>query len=150
MRNMHTDRKKPTPIPTVTKSTTFGMWGTVSAKTCRSGSATVTAKPRTKLTSRISGRFRVLVSAVPILLPMGVMEISAPRENSPMPRIRNSVPKRKLSTRSVGSGDTVSDSRRTMITMGNTLFADSRIFSAISTALRRKRLISIFCPSDLP
>ena len=38
-----------------------------------------------KLTVIISGRERDFVIAVPILLPMGVIEVSAPREKNPMP-----------------------------------------------------------------
>ncbi len=105
------------------------MCGTVSAKTCRSGSAMVTANPRTKLPSRISGTFFVAVRAVPILLPIGVMEISEPSENNPIPRITNSVPIRKLSIKSVGKGETVNDSSSTTATIGSTLLDDSMIFS---------------------
>ena len=101
IRNMQTARKNPTPIPTVISSTPLLIWGTVSARTCKSGSATVTATPRAKLTTRISGRFFVFVMAVPILFPIGVMEISAPRENIPIPKITSSAPRRKHNIRSV-------------------------------------------------
>ena len=133
MRSIHTERKKPTPMPTVTRSTVLLMWGTVSASTCRSGSAMVTAKPSIKLTMRISGRLRVLVSAVPMRLPMGVMEASAPREKSPMPTITKSVPIKKQSSRSVPTGAMVRHNSSTMTTIGSTDMADSRIFSIIFT-----------------
>lgn len=94
-------RKKPTPIPTVTRRAPLLMWGTVSAKTCRSGSATVTAKPSAKLNMRIIESFLLFVRAVPILLPIGIMEASAPREKNPMPKTTMTVPMRKLSIRSV-------------------------------------------------
>ena len=91
----------------------------------------VTAKPKAKLTINISGKFFVAVSEVPILLPMGVIDISAPREKRPMPRTRNNVPRRKLSIRSVGMGAIVSESTRTTATIGITLFAASDSFSLI-------------------
>ena len=83
------------------------MCGTVSASTCRSGSATVMAKPSAKLTPRMSGRFFVRVSAVPILVPMGVMDCSAPSENRPMPTTSITPPMRKLRSRSgfIGAAD---------------------------------------------
>ena len=128
---MHSDRNSPTPTPTVTSSTTLLMCGTVCASTCRSGSATVTAKPTAKLISSIFGRFFVRVSAVPSLLPICVMDASAPSENRPSPRIIISVPIRKLSIRSVGTGAIVRHSRATISTMGRIEPADSRTFSAM-------------------
>ena len=120
-------------MPTVTNSMVLLMWGTVSARTCRSGSAMVTAKPSIKLTIRINGRLRVLVSAIPMRFPMGVMEASAPSENSPMPTITKIVPIKKQSNKSVPTGAMVRHSTRTITTIGSTEIADSRIFSMIFT-----------------
>ncbi len=66
MRAMHSIRKKPTPTETVRMSTVVSISGTLPASTCRSGSATVMATPRTKLTDRISGRLRDFVSFAPM------------------------------------------------------------------------------------
>ena len=66
MRTMHSIRKKPTPTETVRMSTVESMSGTLPASTCRSGSATVMATPRMKLTNRMSGRLRDFVSLEPM------------------------------------------------------------------------------------
>ena len=129
MRSMHTARKKPTPSPTVTSSTVLLMWGTVSASTCRSGSAMVMAKPSARLTSRISGRLRLLVSEVPMRLPMGVMEVSAPSVKMPMPTMIRMEPRKKLSRRSGDTGDTDRHKSPTISRIGSTDSADSLIFS---------------------
>ena len=126
---MQSAMKSPTPAPTTARSTVFSMCGTVSASTCRSGSATVMAKPRRNDTPRISGRFFVLVSAVPIRLPMSVIDCSAPREKSPMPAVRSSAPMRNVSSRSVRIGTMQRHSITTMQRIGSTDAADSRIFS---------------------
>ena len=139
MRSMHTERKNPTPMPTVTNSMVLLMWGTVSARTCRSGSAMVTAKPSIKLTIRINGRLRVLVSAIPMRFPMGVMEASAPSENSPMPTITKIVPIKKQSNKSVPTGAMV----RHITTIGSTEIADSRIFSMIFTRFAVSTAVSL-------
>ena len=127
MRSMHIAMNSPTPAPTVTSRTLLLICGTVCARTCRSGSATVMAKPGR--TPRISGIFFVRVSAVPILLPMGVMDCSAPRENSPIPTTSITAPIRKHSSRSGRIGVTMRHSRSTMTAMGSTDSAASTIFS---------------------
>ena len=121
--------KKPTPMPTAARSTVLSMLGTVSASTCRSGSATVTATPRAKATSRITGSLPIFVRAVPILLPIMVMDRSAPRENRPSPTTIISAPTKKVSS-SVGCiGTKNRHSTATMAMIGNTEIMDSRIFS---------------------
>ena len=129
IRSIHTERKNPTPTPTVTSSTELLICGTDSASTCRSGSATVTAKPRAKLTARISGRFLVFVRSVPILLPIGVIDISAPSEKKPMPVTTITAPIRKLSSRSEEMGATVMHRNATMSIIGSTELTDSLTFS---------------------
>ena len=120
------------------------MCGTVSASTCRSGSAMVTAKPSIKLTTRISGRLRVLVRAVPIRLPMGVIEASAPSENSPIPAMTKSAPIKKHSNRSALTGATVRQSSSTITTIGRTETVDSRKFSDILIRLAVKDACLLF------
>ena len=66
MRTMHSIRKKPTPTETVRMSTLVSISGTLPASTCKSGSATVMATPRAKLTNRMSGRLRDFVSFAPM------------------------------------------------------------------------------------
>ena len=129
IRSIHIAMNNPTPAPTVTSRTLLLICGTVSARTCRSGSATVMAKPSRKLTPRISGIFFVRVSAVPILLPMGVMDCSAPSENSPIPTTSITAPIRKHSSRSGRIGVTIRHSRSTMTAMGSADSAASTIFS---------------------
>ena len=129
MRSMHTAMNSPTPTPTVISSTLLLMCGTVSASTCRSGSATVMAKPSKKLTPRMSGRLRVFVSAVPILLPMGVIDCSAPSEKSPMPTVSSTASSRKHSSSAGDIGATNRHKSSTITTIGSTDSAASRIFS---------------------
>ena len=66
MRTMHSIRKKPTPTETVRMRAAESISGTLAARTCRSGSATVMATPSAKLTNRMSGSLRDLVSLEPI------------------------------------------------------------------------------------
>ena len=149
MRSMHTAINRPTPTPTVSRSTVLLMCGTVSASTCRSGSATVMAKPSAKLTPRMSGRFFVRVSAVPILVPMGVMDCSAPSENRPMPTTSITPPMRKLRSRSGFIGAAVRHSRTTIRTIGSTQCADSATFSRTAERSSRQSmgLFKRFLPS---
>jgi len=66
MRTMHSIRKKPTPTETVKINTVVSISGTLPASTCKSGSATVMATPRAKLTVRMSGSLRDFVSLEPM------------------------------------------------------------------------------------
>ena len=123
-------RNRPTPTPTVTISTMVSMAGTLSASTVRSGSDTVTAMPSRKLTSKINGKFRDLVSFAPMWLPMGVMDTSLPRVNKPMPTISITEPMRKDSIKSACMGTNVRHITPTMMTMGSTEAAASLNFSS--------------------
>ena len=73
-----------------------------------------------KLTVIISGRERDFVIAVPILLPMGVIEVSAPREKNPMPIMTKNAPTKKLKNRSVSIGETLKHSSTTITNIGRT------------------------------
>ncbi len=144
--SIHTDMNKPTPVPTVTRRTVLSMCGTVSASTWRSGSEIVIAKPSMKLTARIKGIFFVFVSAVPILLPIGVIEVSAPREKRPIPATSITAPTKKQSNKSGFIGETEKHKTKTIITIGRTDSAASLIFSGIavcSFSMYSSLLISI-------
>ena len=145
---MQTARKNPTPTPTVIKSTVLLICGTVSASTCKSGSAIVTAKPNAKLTSTISGSFFVFVSAVPILFPILIIEVSAPSEKRPIPITTITVPIKKFSIRSVLIGAMLKHNNVTIITIGRTERADSLIFSV--TAVRFLSIKSFFKSLTFP
>ena len=67
----------------------------------RSGSDTVTMTPIRKPTAATTQSFLERVMAAPTRSPMGVMAVSAPRENRPMPRITITAPIRKASSVSV-------------------------------------------------
>ena len=67
--------------------------------------------------------------AAPTRSPMGVMAVSAPRENRPMPRITITAPIRKASSVSVGMGATVKLRISTITVMGTTEAKASRSFS---------------------
>ena len=105
------------------------MSGTLAARTCRSGSATVMATPRPKLTIRISQSLRDLVSFAPMWLPMRVMAISAPRVNRPMPRMRRAEATTKESISPASTGTRKKQMATTMALMGRTDAAASRSFS---------------------
>ena len=70
--------------------------------------------------TNMRGRFFDLVNAEPILPPMGVMELSAPTVNRPMPDTTNKDPTRKDSICPVGRGVTNRHSKHTMQRMGST------------------------------
>ena len=74
----------------------------------------------------------VLVSAVPILFPMGVIDCSAPSENRPIPRMMNAVPTRKLRRRSVSVGITHRHITETIAAIGTTDSELSLSFSVIA------------------
>ncbi len=129
MRSMQTTRKSPTPTETVMMSTAVFMCGTLEARTCRSGSATVIATPRMKLSARMSQSLRVLVMRAPVWLPICVMDASAPRVKRPIPTMSIMVPSRKASIRSVVTGTKLRHISATMSAMGSTDEMDSFSFS---------------------
>ena len=126
---MLTTRNSPTPTETVMMSTVVSMCGTLPASTVRSGSATVMATPRTKLSERMSGRLRVLVIFAPRWLPMGVMEESDPRVKRPMPAMSITEPSTKASIRSAETGTRNRQSTATMRMMGSVEATASCSFS---------------------
>ena len=70
MRSMLIMRNMPTPTDTVAMSTVLSIFGTFVASTCRSGSATVIATPRIKLSSSMRPRLRDFVIFAPMWLPI--------------------------------------------------------------------------------
>ena len=79
---------KATPTPTITiKVVEFITSLTCVANTVKSGSAIVTKSPTTNDTNNSSPSFLFLVSPFPTLLPIGVIDISAPILNSAIPNI---------------------------------------------------------------
>ena len=135
IRTMLSIRKRPTPTDTTMISTEDWMPGTLPASTCRSGSATVMAMPRRKLTERISFRLRDRVSCAPMWEPICVMDSSEPTVKSPMPRIRKRAPITKASIRSVSIGTQIRQSTATMVMMGSTEAQASFIFSRMTIRL---------------
>ena len=120
VRSMAIIRKKPTPKATVKIRTWSGMAGTCRARTVRSGSAMVTMTPMAKKTSITSPIRRVRVRREPRASPRGIMAISAPNENSPIPTISSTAPARKSRKVPMGMGMRTTLSTRTMAVMGST------------------------------
>ena len=105
----------------------------------------VMANPRIKDTPIISGRFFVLVRAVPILFPIGVIDCSAPSENTPIPTIIITAPIKNASSRLGCIGTAKRHSSDTIIIIGSTETVDSRIFSARAVFVFSKpRLFFLF------
>lgn len=103
------------------------MAGTWLARTCRSGSATVMITPIRKLMATMIHTFLERVISLPTASPRGIMDISEPRENSPMPTISRRLPTRKAIMALLDTGVTVKHSSRTMAVMGSTEVRDSRM-----------------------
>ena len=129
IRSMATTRKKPTPTATARINVMLGMPGTCSAKTWRSGSDMVMKIPTSRLTSTIIHTLRDLVTAEPTWFPMGVMARSVPRVKSPIPRISITAPRTKPISRSLGTGEMVKHSKKTIPVTGSTEEMDSFSFS---------------------
>ena len=70
---------------------------------------------------------------------MGVIAVSAPRVNSPMPTISSAAPIKKAISVAVGRGATVKLKITTMAVMGTTEANASRIFSPRMVRLRPRR-----------
>ena len=83
--------------------------------------------PENITTSQI---FLDLVICAPMYSPMGIMDISDPRENSPMPRIRRIAPTKNESSVPVCTGETVATSKTVISVTGITAANDSLIFSS--------------------
>ena len=119
----------PTPNATARINTMFGMAGTCSARTTRSGSANVMMMP--KINPMISGsanRFDLL-SSIPIPSPMGVMATSAPNVNKPMPTTNKIAPNRNNTKVPGVIGVKVILNISTIAVIGRTDASDSKIFS---------------------
>ena len=120
-------RNTPTPRATDQMMTLFSMAGTWLARTCRSGSATVMITPIRKLMATMTHTFLERVISLPTASPRGIMDISEPRENSPMPTISRRLPTRKAIMALLDTGVTVKHSSRTMAVMGSTEVRDSHM-----------------------
>lgn len=149
MRAWATTRKKPTPMATARIRVMLSTEGSCSASTCRSGSAMVTTTPRTKQTSSGSSTRLVLLICTPMPSPMGVMDMSTPRENSPMPNTRSIAPNRNKTMVPGVSGAMVTLMASTMAVMGRTEASDSLIFSS-SSSLCCKNSKSLLCRKRAP
>ncbi|MPN55676.1 hypothetical protein SDC9_203360 [bioreactor metagenome] len=80
------------------------MEGTWPARTVRSGSATVIMNPIMKLIIISNHSFLDFVSSAPILSPMGIIDMSAPRVKSPIPKINITAPITKSINKPLGIG----------------------------------------------
>ena len=145
MRSMAITRKMPTPTATAPTRMALGTPGTCWASTCRSGSDTVTMTPIKKPTPATTQSLRERVIAAPTRSPMGVMAVSAPRENRAMPRMTITAPIRNASSVSVGMGATVKLRISTMTMMGTTEASASRSFSHRMVLLFPRRSCHCFC-----
>ena len=86
-----TSKNAPTPTPTNTISAVLLIISlTCPASTERSGSATVTSTPSANETSKSNHTLPDLESPEPTCVPIGVIAMSAPRLNSPIPSTSNS------------------------------------------------------------
>ena len=129
MRSSATIRNSPTPMATAIISTMLGTPGTCSASTCRSGSATVISIPSMKPTSATSHILRERVSALPTYSPIGVMAMSVPRVNSPIPITSSIAPNINASSALLGTGTIRKQMMNTSVAMGSTEVRDSLNFS---------------------
>ena len=143
IRQMAIIMKMPTPIATASVRTIFGIAGTCSASTCRSGSARVIIIPKTKPMIIGINALRDLLISIPIPSPMGVMARSAPRVNRPMPNTRSTAPKRNNTRVPEEMGDMVILSSSTIAVIGSTEESDSMIFSR-SNFLKYTFHLSVF------
>ena len=129
IRTCASTRKKPTPTATARIKVMLGTEGNCSASTCRSGSATVTTTPSTKHISRGTPTRLALLICTPMPSPIGIMDMSTPRVNSPIPKTSSSAPNRNSTMVPGVSGATVMLMISTMAVMGSTDDRDSCIFS---------------------
>lgn len=79
------------------------MAGTWLASTCRSGSATVMIMPMRKPTTVMIHTFFRRVISEPTACPSGIMDISDPSVNSPMPAISITPPSRNATMALLGT-----------------------------------------------
>ena len=129
MRTILTAKNRPTPTDTVAIRAIRSMPGTLVARTCKSGSATVMTTPMIKLRARISQMFRDLVSLAPIRLPIWLMDCSDPKVNRAIPAMIMTVPTKKDSISPDPTGTKKKQSRLTISAMGSTESTASCNFS---------------------
>ena len=137
-------------MPTVSINTKLSICGTVSARTCKSGSATVIATPSIKLTTKIKTRFFDFVKEEPIFVPIGVIEISAPKSNKPIPTIIITAPIKKDSKSPDGNGAILKHNKVTITTMGRTESAELLIFSPVNTLFLLKIFFILIARPSFP
>ena len=89
----------------------------------------VTTSPRMKHTTRGITTRRALLIFTPMASPMGIMDMSTPRVNRPIPTTSSTAPKRKSTMVPGVRGATVMLITITMAVMGSTEARDSLIFS---------------------
>lgn len=122
-------KNTPTPIAIVSISTIFGILGTWSASTCKSGSEIVTAVPIMILTRHIRLIFPDFTSRIPVSSPIGIIAISLPSEKNPIPIVSITAPNRNSMIISNGIGAIVILSTMTIAVIGRTDETASIIFS---------------------
>ena len=133
-------RKMPTPAATERIKSIGLMPSTCAARICKSGSATVTITPITKLTNAISQIFLLSVSFAPAFLPISSMEESAPSVNSPMPRTSSRTPAQNDKKIPDSTGATVAAKIATISATGNTEDKLSLNFSLSACNIRKASL----------
>ena len=150
-------KKIPTPRPTVTINKVVLLFitsFTCCASTDKSGSATVIKTPITKQTSNASQIFLVLISDDPICSPIGLIAISAPKLNKPIPTIKKTALIIKITnSRDVRLNKGVKYNSITNIVTGRTDISDSLIFflnsPSISSSLYFNFCAAIICRSEI-
>ena len=118
-----------TPTATVRISTGFGMAGTWVASTVRSGSATVIMIPIIRQIKITSQSFFDFVKCAPIPSPIGIIDISAPREKKPIPIMSRKAPVKNSMMVPIGIGAIVILSNNTIAVIGRTDDSASFVFS---------------------
>ena len=118
-------RKRPTPSATLIIRTVFGIDGTCSASTCKSGSAIVTMMPKTKQISTGKMIFLLFPSCVPMPSPIGSIEMPEPIVNKLIPTISMSVPNKNITRTPEFIGASVMLNIKTIANIGSTDLSDS-------------------------
>jgi len=122
-------KNKPTPAATVKIIVRSGTAVNCLASTCKSGSATVTAKPIKKHRKTIIIIFFEAEIDRPTSVPIGIIDKSVPREKKPIPTISITEPKRKSISIPAGIGARFVKLRiSTIKVIGKTDEIDSLIF----------------------
>ena len=91
----------------------------------------VIISPKKKPTKTINQTFFVLTRLPPILSPISLIDISAPRLKKIMPIITKQAPKRKLLKTPIDIGTIVNPKNKTRNTIGKTAFNASSDFPPI-------------------